>query len=205
MNLPLSDGASETRPEIPAEYQVLRDRLTAQDWQGADQETRRLLGQWIGDMYSSTPTAHTIPVEAIQTIDRLWAEASNGRFGLLVQQRIWEEVLVDHPNGDAASVEALGDRLGWTRTTPSDDLFISPDWLTEPELTFSLDAPEGHLPWAGVSWSTVSGILSQQSCGSCTIDAMYLQGERFHRYVPSLMERVKTVLGYLTSAPTTNS
>lgn len=37
--------------------------------------------------------------------------------------------------------------------------------------------------------------LTQESdpgCGSCTIDALYLQGERFNRYIPLLFSRVDT-------------
>jgi WD40 repeat protein len=68
------------------------------------------------------------------------------------------------------------------------------EWLTEMEITHSLDAPVGHLPWAGVSWAQISKLMSVESCGSCTIDAMYVQGERFNQYLPILYNWVETAL-----------
>jgi hypothetical protein len=37
-----------------------------------------------------------------------------------------------------------------------------------------------------VSWAQISRLFQVESCGSCTIDAMYVQGERFNRYLPML-------------------
>lgn len=188
MNLPLTDNSTE--------YQRLQSLLAAQNWQAADQETRRILEPY-GGLYSQS--AHTIPVEMIQTLDQLWREASNERFGLTVQQRIWEEAQAQHPNDVNAAVKAFGDRVGWTRTTdPGDYQFVAPDWLTETELNFSRSAPEGHLPWAGVSWEIVSNIVQEPGCGSCATDALYLQGERFTQYIPALYGRVETVLDFFS-------
>ncbi|MEB3232121.1 MAG: GUN4 domain-containing protein, partial [Leptolyngbyaceae bacterium] len=169
----------------------LQALLAQSDWQAADRETRRLLQTWVGDIYYGSPT--TIPVEALREIDRLWTQASGGRFGLQVQADMWPSIRAQSPN-ETAAVEALGDRLGWRRPTPDGENVVSPHWLTEPELTYSLAAPEGHLPWVGVDWSQIESLLSQQSCGSCMIDAMNLQGDRFTRYLPSFLTQVETAL-----------
>jgi WD40 repeat protein len=181
----------------PVDVEALRSHLAAQDWQAADAETRRLLDRWIhpgGDILS-TPLATNIPPELLQTLDQLWVEASDGRFGFSVQQRIWSEVRGQHPNDSSEAAKAFGDRVGWTRPPGMEDpTFIAGEWLTEMEITPSLDAPVGHLPWAGVSWEPIARLLSAQSCGSCTIDAMYVQGERFHRYIPLLYAWVESAL-----------
>lgn len=181
----------------PVDMGALRSHLAAQDWQAADAETRRILDPWIhpGGNILSTPLATNIPPEVLQTLDRLWVEASDGRFGFSVQQQIWQEVRAQNPVDSAVAAKAFGDRVGWTRPPGVEDpTSIAGDWLTEMEITPSLDAPVGHLPWAGVSWEQIARLFSVESCGSCTIDAMYVQGERFSQYIPILYSWVETAL-----------
>lgn len=181
----------------PVDVSALRSHLAAQDWPAADAETRRLLDPWIhpgGDILG-TPLVTNIPPEVVQTLDQLWVEASGGRFGFSVQQRIWAEVRAQNPVDAATAAKAFGDRVGWTRPSGLEDpTFIAGEWLTEREVNPSLDAPVGHLPWAGVGWAQISRLLSVESCGSCTIDAMYVQGERFNQYLPILYSWVETAL-----------
>ncbi len=181
----------------PVDMTALRSHLAAQDWEAADAETRRILDPWIhpGGNILGTPLATNIPPEVLQALDDLWVEASDGRFGFSVQQRIWAEVRAQNPVDSATAAKAFGDRVGWTRLPGMEDpTFIAGDWLTEMEITHSLEAPVGHLPWAGVSWAQIAQLLSAESCGSCTIDAMFVQGERFNQYLPILYSWVETAL-----------
>jgi|GEM_PF-1891642 len=187
--------AETALPENDA-FAPLRHHLENQDWQAADQETRQLLNRWIhptGDIFGA-PLAQDIPADVLQAVDQLWLEASDGRFGFSVQQRIWQEVSAQHPNNQEEAVRAFGRRVGWVRPTIENDNFVSPEWLTEPELENSLEAPTGHFPWAGVSWERIQNLLDDQSCGSCMVDAMYLQGDRFYRYLPVLFTHVQIAL-----------
>lgn len=197
---PSASSVAQTPAPVAANDTLapLRSALAEQNWLRADQETRLLLTDLLGDVYS-TPLTGNIPLEMIRSIDQLWLEASNGRFGLSVQLRLWEEAVARHPNDTEAAVRAFGRRVGWFRPAPDGNNFISPDWYTELELTDSLEAPVGHFPWPGVSWESLAAILGQESCGSCTIDAMYLQGDRFYRYIPALFEQVK--VAFDTPAP----
>lgn len=196
---PLHMAQSPQSAQLPGvEVRRLQDQLNAQNWQAADAETRRLLQPWIhpnGDIFAP-PLPGNIPPEVVQTIDRLWAEASGGRFGFRAQSLIWEQVRAQQPADANAATTTFGDRVGWTRSTPAQENGIALQWLTEPELHYSLQAPVGHLPWAGVSWERITALLNQQSCGSCTVDAMYLQGERFQRYVPVLLNGLTTALNH---------
>ncbi|MFQ4135531.1 GUN4 domain-containing protein [Nodosilinea sp. PGN35] len=179
------------------EVGALRSHLAAQDWQAADAETRRILDPWIhpGGNILGPGLATNIPPEVLQTLDQLWVEASGGRFGFSVQQRIWAEVAAQHPNDSSLAAKAFGDRVGWTRPPGVEDpTFIAGEWLTEMELNPSLESPVGHLPWAGVSWAQIARLFQVESCGSCTIDAMYVQGERFNQYLPILYSWVDTAL-----------
>ncbi|GAB4227928.1 MAG: hypothetical protein Kow00121_56720 [Elainellaceae cyanobacterium] len=190
----MPDSLQAQLPRVDLSY--LQERLEAKDWQAADAETRRILQIWVhpNDDLFSAPLATNIPPEVIQTLDQLWSEASGGRFGFSAQKAIWDEVRAQHPDNTDTATKAFGDRVGWTRPTPDPENFVSPDWLTEPELNYSLEAPVGHLPWAGVGWERIDAMLTAQSCGSCMIDAIYLQGERFNRYLPVLFNWLSTAL-----------
>ncbi|MGL4622400.1 MAG: GUN4 domain-containing protein [Chroococcidiopsis sp.] len=175
---------------------LLQERLQAEDWEAADQETRRLLAPELVSLPPFNPAL--VQPELIRAIDQMWLTASNGRFGLSVQLRLWQEAVADHPNNNEAAVNAFRDRVGWKLAAPRSEVdFISSDWLNESELTYSLQAPEGHLPWAGVSDEVVQSVAVPPlgtHCGSCTVDAMQLRNEHFYIYIPRLLERIELFL-----------
>ncbi len=191
----------------PSQGDDLREiafHLENQNWQAADTATRRILHPFLhpnGDIFGE-PQPTNIPLNLMQQLDHLWTEASGGRFGWRVQQQLWAEVSAQYPDPVAAT-QAFGDRVGWRRSEPDSNNFVAPEWLTEPELTHTLAAPIGHLPWAGVEWARIEAMLTAQSCGSCMIDALYLQGDRFGRYLPPLFSWIQTVLtnGPVSSPP----
>ncbi|MGG6237481.1 GUN4 domain-containing protein [Nodosilinea sp. AN01ver1] len=176
---------------------TLQQLLQAQNWAAADRETRRLLAP---DSVLIQPDAE-IPVltpELIRAIDQAWLTASDGRFGLSVQLRLWQAAVAAHPSDRDAAVNAFRDRVGWKIAAPrQEEDFISSDWRNESELTYSLQAPEGHLPWAGVSDAVVQSVAvppPDQHCGSCTIDAMALRYGHFYGYIPSLFSTVERAM-----------
>ena len=175
---------------------VLQNHLAVEDWQAADAETRRILKPWVDPSTSmfGTPVARNIPPDVLREIDQLWLQASRGRFGFSVQRSIWQEAKAQHPDDPSAAADTFGKWVGWRRPVPDGNNFVAPDWFTEPELNYSLDAPVGHLPWPGPEWQTISNMLNVQSCGSCMIDTMDLQGALFNRYIPVLFDYVATVL-----------
>lgn len=187
-------------PELTSQLAKLRQLLNANDWAAADQETRRLFSS-VNGLYEVSP-ANVISVNLIQAIDQAWLAASNGRFGLSVQSRIWQEAIAQHPNHEAAAVDAFRDRVGWKRNPdvhPSNDFFSS-DWLNEGELTYTLPAPVGHLPWLGVDDATVYNIGGLG--GSGTIDAIFLRNQRFYQVVPTFLNQVQISLN---TPPTVNA
>lgn len=171
-----------TNPKLVKLQQLLQEKK----WAAADQETRRLL-QDLG----------TVPNSLIQGIDRAWLTASNNRFGLSIQSKIWRESVAKYPKDNQAAANAFRDRVGWKLTQPRKEMdFISSDWLNESEINYSAKAPIGHLPWAGVSDAYVYNLLKEvvNGCGSCTTDAMQLRNERFYTYIPTLFDRVRIAL-----------
>jgi hypothetical protein len=69
-------------------------------------------------------------------IDTIWREYSGDRFGLSVQQRIWQSVVDTHTSEWKAWC-CFGDRVGWR---------VKGNWLAHSSLNFAPHAPEGELP-----------------------------------------------------------
>lgn len=190
-------ASADSDRAIDEQLTLLQERLQAEDWAAADRVTRHLLAPWSASLPPFDPLPSdpvSLQPELMNAIDQMWLTASNGRFGLSVQRRLWQEALAAHPNSGEAAVNAFRDRVGWKLADPRAEVdFISSDWLNESELTYSLQAPEGHLPWAGVSDAVVQAVAVPPAgvhCGSCTVDAMQLRNEHFYKYIPQLMERV---------------
>jgi heat shock protein HslJ len=185
--------AEETQPALIP----LKQRLQVRDWAGADRETRRLFAP---NSVQTQPPSNSVALspEMIRAIDQTWEAHSHGRFGLGVQLRLWQAAKAAHPKDETAAINAFRDRVGWKLTKPrSEQDFISSDWRNESELNYSLQAPEGHFPWVGVSDQVVQSIAvppAGEHCGSCTTDAMQLRNERFYSYLPLYISRLQAAL-----------
>jgi uncharacterized protein len=178
---PISQGV--THSQIAKLQELLKDKK----WAAADQETRRLLKE-----------IDKVPNSQLRAIDQAWLQASNRRFGLSIQAKIWQQSLAKYPPRDRQrAIDAFRDRVGWKLTKPrQENDFISSDWRNESELNYSSQAPLGHLPWAGVADAEVYALAAgaAEGCGSCTTDAMQLRNERFYIYLPQLFNHVQTAI-----------
>ena len=124
-------------------FQPLQQHLEAGNWWEADLATIQLIVDIAGavDIEELTPTTiRHIPCNALQTIDRLWSDASGGRFGFAAQARVYVELggsLNTTIEQNADVIAAWGDRLGWREGNR---------WRKCSELDFSLNAPVGCHP-----------------------------------------------------------
>lgn len=124
-------------------YKPLQQHLEAGNWWDADQATIQLIVEIAGavDIEELTPDSiRHIPCNALLTIDRLWSDASGGRFGFGVQARIYVEeggTVNTTAEQNADLIAAWGDRLGWRE---------GKRWRKCSELDFSLNAPVGCHP-----------------------------------------------------------
>jgi hypothetical protein len=107
----------------------------AQDYELADRITSEILRQLAGPAavtrgyvyYSEVPSIAAVDLESL---DRLWLTYSQGRFGFSVQLRL---------------LRSCGDR--WDRLWPKLGWKLNGTWTRYPgSFTWSLAAPEGHLP-----------------------------------------------------------
>jgi serine/threonine protein kinase len=140
LNVPLAT-------ERGIDYTKLRDLLAAGKWQEADEETRQKMLEVMGQQdrgYLDDENIEKFPREDLRTINQLWTYYSNDRFGFSVQKRIWIEEGGKPGVYDYQVYEKFGDRVGWR---------VNNNWKLYSELTFSLDAQEGHLPLGlGIGW-----------------------------------------------------
>jgi hypothetical protein len=132
---PFPGGWLATPSAVAIDYAPLQRHLLLQEFEEADRRTslhlRQLAGaaaEKRGYVYFSEVAA--MPALDLQSLDRLWIAYSLGRFGFSVQGRLLR--LCEN------RWDLLWPRLGWKR----DGL-----WTRYPSaFTWSLDAPEGHMP-----------------------------------------------------------
>jgi GUN4-like len=118
-------------------YDQLEQLLKSGKWKEADQETAKKMLEVAGrtkERWLDIDSIDNFPCEDLRTIDQLWVKYSNGRFGFSVQKKIWLEV---GGKVDWETEDKLGDYVGWRKNG---------SWMRYDNLTYSLQAPIGHLP-----------------------------------------------------------
>ena len=140
-------------------YDQLEQLLKAGNWKEADQETARKMLAVAGrtkEGWLDKDSINNFPCEDLRTIDQLWVKYSNGHFGFSIQKKIWLEI---GGKIDYETEKKLGDRVGWRKNG---------SWMNYDHLTFSFQAPLGHLPrvftsgWGGGKGGVLALLLSRQ-------------------------------------------
>jgi hypothetical protein len=136
---------------VGVDYSRLRGLLHQNAWQAADLETEAaILKAMNQDMQPVTAsTVQRLSPVDLATIDALWSRYSNGRFGFKAQQQVHrgqQQIQAD----DHKRWVVFEETLGWRK--PSSWFYRG--FQPYHDLTFSLEAPPGHLPtwrWCCVS------------------------------------------------------
>jgi len=91
-------------------YAVLKELLAKQDWDNADRETQRLLLKIAGKKaeeqgFLDATHIDCLPCIDLKIINKLWSVYSNGKYGYIIQQKIWSQSrstvnLWGHPDFD---------------------------------------------------------------------------------------------------------
>ncbi|KVI00990.1 tetrapyrrole-binding protein, chloroplastic-like [Cynara cardunculus var. scolymus] len=139
-----SSSATSSTSDQSTTVDQLQRLLSAKDFREADNETRRLLIALAGEAaqkrgYVFFSEVQFIPESDLQTIDELWRNHSNNKFGYSVQKRLWEK-----SNRDFTTFFI---KVGWMKKLDTEVLQYNyrafPDEFVW-ELTD--ETPEGHLP-----------------------------------------------------------
>jgi hypothetical protein len=130
--------------EVGVDYSRLQELLAEGKWREADKETAdKMLAAMSQESWWDVVEIEDkkFPCTDLRTIDRLWVKYSNGRFGFSVQKRIWESLGGKPGEYDDEIYTKFCDRVGWR---------VKGNWKSDKELTWDIDAPEGHLPYVFV-------------------------------------------------------
>ncbi|KAM0005755.1 putative GUN4-like superfamily protein [Helianthus debilis subsp. tardiflorus] len=137
-------SSSTTTAQSTTSFDLLRRLLDANDFREADEETRRLIIALAGEAaqkrgYVFFSEVQFIEEADLKTIDQLWRNHSNNKFGYSVQKRLWEKADKDFTK--------FFIKVGWMKKLDTEVLQYNyrafPDEFTW-ELTD--ETPEGHLP-----------------------------------------------------------
>ena len=130
----IEETPKKIEPEVKTELDKIKDKLEEilfyhleqflkdKQWQRADEETTRLMLQ-LGDKeekgYLSLEDCKNFPKEELRTIDQLWLEHSNNKFGFSVQKRIYLEEGGKLDSIDYESWKRMAKRVGWIDAPPT--------------------------------------------------------------------------------------
>ena len=123
----------------------MKKYLKQQKWREADHETDKLIREVIqkvtGFVEVNQDSLNIFPLVDLNTIDTLWKENSDGRFGFSIQKDIYQR---------CKDRDVFGDKVGW-RFKNGDGDFVIVTWYGNDNFDYRFTAT-GHLPsslWAG--------------------------------------------------------
>ncbi len=142
---------------VDYEYTELERLLSQEKWKEADEETARCMLQVAEreqEGWLRVEDIERFPCTDLRTIDQLWVQYSNGKFGFSVQKKIYHNLGGTREyNGEV--YEAFNNEVGWC---PEGQLLLYSD------LDFSLDEHYmGYLPGCALKvdvWYVKLGWLS---------------------------------------------
>ncbi len=138
-NLPVIVAARAISPSNM--YERLEYFLSNKQWQKADQQTWEIMRQVssFGRKISlDSNEINNFSCQDLTKIDQLWLKHSNNRFGLSIQEGIYQTL---GGNKDKKSLLKFLRQIGWRRLNNNQE-----EYLSYNELTFSENAPLGHFP-----------------------------------------------------------
>ena len=123
--------------------------LSKSDFKAADQETVRIM-LWVAGQekqgWLSKEDIDTFPCRDLRTINQLWLNSSNGKFGFSVQKQIWIEC-GGYGKSDSKTMKKFEERVEWKyrrRSWWKGDSLV--DYIHD-DLCWDLRARNGHLPY----------------------------------------------------------
>lgn len=151
--------SSPSQDYTSVDFTQLEKYLKAGMWRMADMETRKLIYLAVGmnPAEQASVSINQIPCGDLMMMDQLWLKYSRNKFGFSVQHTLLQPMIDKYYNKTEAW-NRFGSKVGWRINS----LFKQNYWKKHKELTFSLEAPVGHLPHLGDKF----GILTLEALGN---------------------------------------
>jgi GUN4-like len=125
---------------VGVDYRKLNSLLATQKWQEADRETAEIM-LWVSNQQAkgllTLTDIQSFPKLDLYTLDHLWENYSQGRFGLSRQNQIWQSV-GGRENANYEIWYQFCEQVGWR---------VKDSWVEYEKMAFHLNAPNGHLPF----------------------------------------------------------
>jgi hypothetical protein len=147
---PLAPPPNQSSEATQGDYTQLEALMKAGKWEEADQETAKQMCQVMGrqsEGWLRIEDIQQFPCADLRTIDQLWVQHSNGKFGFSVQKKIWQQC--GSPTEYNQQWEKFGEAVGWRSKRL---MGIGAEWKSYSALTFDpSSASLGQLPryWLG--------------------------------------------------------
>jgi serine/threonine protein kinase/O-acetyl-ADP-ribose deacetylase (regulator of RNase III) len=151
LSAPKSIFIDDLTSECGIDYTKLRDFLAEGNWREADEETRLLMLKITNrekEGLIKPEDIKTLSKVDFQTLNSLWMNYSNGRFGLKIQKQLYE-YLGGTQNYEIKMWRKFCERVGW---------YVDGHWVEYKNLILSTDAPVGCLPV--LTWMVYETVLS---------------------------------------------
>jgi hypothetical protein len=135
---------------VDTTYAKLETLLKAQDFRAADEQTDKVMlavANREREGWLREEDAEKFPCKELRSIDQLWLKYSRGKFGISVQQQIYQSLGGTKYTGEDVW-RSMGHRVGW-KVAGKGALSIGDGWLDYELLNFSNRSPAGHLPVVG--------------------------------------------------------
>jgi hypothetical protein len=146
-----TESTDELAVKRSLNYAQLEESLKTQQWRKADYKTYLLMLTTVGKVqgeHLDLTVLESFPCEDLRTIDQLWMQYSNGKWGFSVQNQIWEDCGGPLDTSDKKWMR-FGDRVGWRKDGK---------WINYDELSFDLQrSSRGEFPIFGCSQSQLVG------------------------------------------------
>lgn len=143
------------------DYAQLESYLAEGNWKEANHKTLEIILKVTGKdaktvlstsskqaNFLDTQEINNFPCQALVKLDKLWLQYSQGHFGFSVQKSIFQESMNQLGNYDPITYNHFGKLIGWKNQQQQ-------DWLKYEKLTFTKDAPRGHLPAVPLLWANL--------------------------------------------------
>lgn len=138
---PASNTDSETLISAAGvDYSTLQDHLEAERWRQADLATANLLLAAAGldtSGYLTPESVRNLACEDLEIVNRLWSEASLGRYGFSAQKPIYQAAIAQTETWDYLTYREYARQLGW---------IDGAHWLFYEELRFERLGRRGQFP-----------------------------------------------------------
>ncbi len=158
-----SDYADKGQAQVMS---LLKEKLSAEQWREADELTKILMLKTSNKKNGSYLSLNIddFPNDVLAEIDWLWRKHSLYRFGFSVQKDIF----------NSKSYSGFISKVGWHKED---------SWLSYSDLSFTENAPKGHLPYCGWHfWQSVCVNKGSSSKGSSSSHKTPLHRPHYHSH-----------------------